>query len=218
MSLADLGIDELTLGISLLRFKLGEVGGHPLPLEPRHLNESGRAVVEKLADEVGETFTMLGPDFHLTPEGRAGMRLLAESLQREIDRRERFFSGDWLGYDKGEEYRYRIGYRAERMGALWNGWATPLVTRAVLARMIETQDALFNDPESGFSHDVEATLSLDGDTLIMRQPSPNLPVDPDDDTEDVHRLDPDAEGFYDLGVLGWTWTEVRPSECDDVAR
>lgn len=81
---------------------------------------------------------------------------------------------------------------AVRFGPPWNGFATPVVTRSTLASLLQ---------RAGEGH------RWDGDVAVVW---PTIDLDPGDppDPETIDRLEPDAEGHYDLGALGWVFVEV----------
>lgn len=83
---------------------------------------------------------------------------------------------------------------AVRFGESWNGWATPVVTRDVLASILDVVRAT-----TGEQH------RWDGDVAIIAGP-----VDePRRAPEHEDRLEPGDSRLYDLGTLGWTWVMLR---------
>lgn len=79
---------------------------------------------------------------------------------------------------------------AERFGQPWNGFATPVVTKETLVDLLDA----VNDGHR-----------WDGDTAVVWSA---IDLGPDDEPEFEDRVDPDAEGHYDLAVLGWTFERV----------
>jgi hypothetical protein len=87
---------------------------------------------------------------------------------------------------------YDVTWPAVHVGTPWNGFATPVVARSTLASLLET---------TGDGH------RWDGDVAVVW---PTIDLAPGDapDPETVDRLEPDGEGNYDLGSLGWVFVEV----------
>lgn len=88
-----------------------------------------------------------------------------------------------------EEGRFPV-FEAVRFGIPWNGWATPVVTRAVVEQIVR-----YLDPEY-------LTVTMDGDTFVVT--SAEHPDEPE-------RWDPMGDGLYAPGD-GWTWS--RHDEWD----
>ncbi len=82
---------------------------------------------------------------------------------------------------------------AVRFGEPWNGFATPVVTRSTLASLLEATG-------DGYR--------WEGDVAFV-WPTIDLVQDDEPDPDSVDRLEPDAEGHYDLGALGWVFVAVR---------
>lgn len=83
---------------------------------------------------------------------------------------------------------------ALRFGQRWNGWATPVVSREVLASILATVAAHTGEPHR-----------WDGDVAVI-----SGPVDgPGHDPRYEDRLDPGGDGHYDLGPLGWTFVAIE---------
>lgn len=80
---------------------------------------------------------------------------------------------------------------AVRFGEPWNGFVTPVVTRSALASLLDATG-------DGYR--------WEGDTAFVW---PTIDLGPEDepDPEAVDRLEPDTEGNYDLGALGWVFVE-----------
>jgi hypothetical protein len=78
-----------------------------------------------------------------------------------------------------------------RFGEPWNGFVTPVLTRSTLASLLEATG-------DGYR--------WEGDTAFVW---PTIDLGPEDepDPESVDRLEPDNEGNYDLGALGWVFRE-----------
>lgn len=81
----------------------------------------------------------------------------------------------------------RLSWSAERFGEPWNGFVTPTVTREVL------KDLLIS---IGDGHRWDAA-----DAVVW----PTIDLSPDDQPEYEDRIEPGADGLYDLGPLGWTF-------------
>jgi len=108
-----------------------------------------------------------------------------------------YVSGDWM---VGDGSLYVIAYAAN-LGAPWNGFATPLVTRGVAEQIVADQPG---DVEGFEGIDV---LRFDGDTLVRSAMD-------DGELVEQQRVDP-VDGLYDVG-FGWCWDEVELSECLNV--
>lgn len=82
-----------------------------------------------------------------------------------------------------------VRFQAVEYGGRWNGWATPVVTRETLAKVIE----LSEEPHH-----------WDGDALVLER-----------DEEDDERYVPRFDGLYDAGELGWTFNRTGDWDyCD----
>lgn len=81
---------------------------------------------------------------------------------------------------------------AIRFGEPWNGWATPVVTRGVLAEMLTA---------SGEPH------RWDGSNVWLGTPAVDL--QPGQDPEFYECVRPSDDGSYDLGQIGWTFTAAN---------
>lgn len=79
---------------------------------------------------------------------------------------------------------------APALGPTWNGWATPHVTRDTLTRILGA-----------------AVLSDDDRYTALHTTTDNRVrfLETDSGTTDLTTFSPDTDGFYDLGVLGWTF-------------
>lgn len=86
-------------------------------------------------------------------------------------------------------------WEAVRYGQPWNGWATPVVTRAVLESILEAVRRRTGEPHR-----------WEGSVAIVSGPLDSLGV-----AEHAYRFEPDSHGRYDLGSLGWTWVLVGGS-------
>ena len=104
---------------------------------------------------------------------------------------------DWLGIEEADSSPYYLtAYRAERIEGS-GPMVSPFVTR-------EVADTIVEDQVEG-SPDV---LSWDGDTLVCTGDYVG-----DDDTV---RVEPDADGLYDVG-FGWVWDVLdHPSDALDI--
>lgn len=80
---------------------------------------------------------------------------------------------------------------ALRFGSLWNGWATPVVTREVLADMLTT----ICEPHRWVGSDLWLG-------------TPGVDLMPGEQPEFWDRISPSADGTYDLGQMGWTFMRV----------
>jgi hypothetical protein len=117
------------------------------------------------------------------------------------------FTGDWEHNDTLTAWE--VAYPAVRYGNPWNGFATPVVTRNVLAALVARNEFMRHA-----GHPDLCRMVWDGDTVLV------MPFDvADDDPEaDEYRtvLLPHADGTYDLGTLGWTFVLVE--DTDNVVR
>lgn len=84
---------------------------------------------------------------------------------------------------------YDAQWQAVRFGAPWNGFATPVVSKTTMCAILAT---------------VSDGHRWDGDTVVL-WPTIDLSADDEPDAETESRVVPDADGNYDLGVLGWTF-------------
>lgn len=101
----------------------------------------------------------------------------------------RLFSLDSLN----EGHGYTKAWPAAAFGRPWNGWATPIVSREVLVEF--------------FSHIRQRhAWASDGHCVTVFH---------EDDSDLDVVLEPLEGGFYDLGMLGWTFDEVEPDELED---
>lgn len=75
-------------------------------------------------------------------------------------------------------------FQAVRFGQTWNGWATPVVTRAVADQIVR-----YLDPDY-------LTVAMDGDTFVVTRA--DYPDEPE-------RWKPMSDGLYAPGD-GWTWS------------
>jgi len=84
-------------------------------------------------------------------------------------------------------------------GAHWNGFVTPIITRAIAAAVADVMD------EEG----VLSTMMLEGETLVVR--------DLEGDLADENL--PHPGGHYDLGGLGFAFSRDNgPADYDQVDR
>lgn len=81
-------------------------------------------------------------------------------------------------------------WHAERFEEPWNGWATPVVSRATLSNLIGDLTPLGGAPGS---------LADDDTFTVFREP--------DDDGN--FEIEPDEAGLYHLYELGWCFVAVR---------
>lgn len=96
----------------------------------------------------------------------------------------KFADGDWMLCRPYElrsarfslDSLYPRTWRAEEFGDPWNGWLTPVVTKAVLEDLLVA---------------AEEEHEWSGDTVILER---------EEDT-----LEPREDGLYDLAPLGWTF-------------
>lgn len=89
-------------------------------------------------------------------------------------------------------------YEAVSLGARWNGWETPVVTRATFETLLRTED-----PDGQWYR-----LAFDEKGVAILQYLQDL------DSEDL-AVAPTPDGYYDLGDLGWLFycpeSEVIPT-------
>lgn len=84
-------------------------------------------------------------------------------------------------------YNPTARFTAVRFGPRWNGHYTPWVTRQTLETLIHTEDPQKQWYELTFdAHAVAHIHYLDGRTA-----------------EEDHKITPDADGNYNLALLGW---------------
>jgi hypothetical protein len=95
---------------------------------------------------------------------------------------------------------YETAFAVERLGAPWNGFATPVVNPTVMTAIIGWQ--MLCDP----TFDAQR-FAWDGNGVLVQ--------DADPDVEDEWIM-PDEDGNFDLGQLGWTFMAV--SDDDNVVR
>jgi hypothetical protein len=105
---------------------------------------------------------------------------------------DRAFSGDWE-YDV-ETGIFTTAYTAARFGEHWNGFATPLVTRSVMAAFVDRQREL---------HDRDA----DFPSFEWGQAQESVQVR-GEGYDPGTSLSPGEDGLYDLGELGWCFDNV----------
>jgi len=103
-----------------------------------------------------------------------------------------YFSGDWCEPENG------VGpweaYEAVRFGPSWNGWATPLVTRAVAERIVERQQRIAREHPG-----IDARLLMwHNDTLVVVE---------EDESHYADLIEPTEDGLYDVS-LGWCWSRL----------
>lgn len=84
------------------------------------------------------------------------------------------------------DYLHELGghFDAIAYGDTWNGWATPVVTRATFVAMAEL---LSDDCSLGFDENGVATFTEGGEDIETY----------------THVIAPNADGGFDLGCLGW---------------
>lgn len=87
---------------------------------------------------------------------------------------------------------YSRAWQAESFGKPWNGWATPVVTRAVLADFVK------HSPGS-------LEMRGDGALLIAEQDGGFAAAYMDDEHYVIH---PNEAGLYDLGLLGFVFDHL----------
>ena len=84
-------------------------------------------------------------------------------------------------------------YPAAGFDIPWNGWATPIVSRATLCALIANEDPLGQ----------RLTLEFDGTIATVAD------RDPAGRHTDAVTLVPDADGLYHLVALGWTFHQIE---------
>lgn len=113
------------------------------------------------------------------------------------------FNKEYVQVDIDDLYCFRKGrFSAEggedfngfTDGRVWNGWACPLVTLEVAAKMLET----CCDGET-------LIFSRDGDVLIVTDSC--YPDEPHKLEASAIEVDGEKHAVYDLGQLGWCFTE-----------
>jgi len=113
------------------------------------------------------------------------------------------FNKEYVQVDIDDLYCFRKGrFSAEggedfngfTDGSVWNGWACPLVTLEVAAKMLET----CCDGET-------LIFSRDGDVLIVTDSC--YPDEPHKLEASAIEVDGEKHAVYDLGQLGWCFTE-----------
>jgi len=82
-------------------------------------------------------------------------------------------------------------YDAVSFGPRWNGWATPVVTKETLVKMGERYAAEGGNAEGLWE------LTWDGDTAVWSF-----------EPEDSWRMEPNQDGNYDLGQMGFCYVTV----------
>jgi hypothetical protein len=102
------------------------------------------------------------------------------------------FTLDALEAEAVEAGREPRSWPAVRFGEPWNGWATPVVERSVLASVLTAISAATGEPHR-----------WDGDLAVVAGP-----VGESGEPEYEDRLEPDDSGLYNLGILGWTFVRV----------
>lgn len=85
----------------------------------------------------------------------------------------------------------KYAYEAVSYGDTWNGWLTPVVTRQTLTALIRNEDPTGKRLKLTFD---DAGVA----TIYDKSWDDALGVDYEPDT-----IQPDANGNYDLGLLGW---------------
>lgn len=127
--------------------------------------------------------------------GRAA-KLSGQFVDYEVTKVPTLFSGDWEWNDDLEAWE--TAFPAVRMGDPWNGFPTPVVSHDVLTALV----ARFTILRSSGMPDLDLWEWVEG-TGIVRVISQN-----DDTPGACTYLEPDEDGNYDLGVLGYTWATV----------
>lgn len=116
------------------------------------------------------------------------------------------FSGDWE-YD-GILEAYETAFTAVRFGDDWNGFCRPIVAPNVMEAFVARQQMLIAAGET-----LDA-MRWDGNGVRVQPGDEDEAVD--GDTEEVVWLLPDADGNFDLGALGYTFS--RLDSDDNVVR
>lgn len=84
----------------------------------------------------------------------------------------------------------------------WNGWACPQFDRRTAAKIVDDQANLVRK----FGNDVDR-LEWDGDTILHWTPTYQ-------NRTEATVIRPDENGHYIIGAWNWTWTLIRPADCD----
>lgn len=112
-----------------------------------------------------------------------------------MDTRQNLFSLDGYVTDTRHPL-YSRAWQAESFGKPWNGWATPVVTRAVVADFVK------HSPGS-------LEMRGDGVVLISEQDGGFAAAYLDDEHYVIH---PTADGLYDLGLLGFVFDTLEDDQ------
>lgn len=100
--------------------------------------------------------------------------------------------------------RDEIGtFPAVRYGNPWNGWATPVVTAETMAALADALNVL----ATIYPLDEVDQFRRDGDAWVVWREGEDY----------VTRIEPDADGNYDLSALGYTFEVVDQCEVCEAA-
>ena len=114
-----------------------------------------------------------------------------------------WFSGDWELEPGGAGYY--TAYQAVGFDHPWNGWATPVVTASVMARLVWRQNELCTRFAEAVGVDDWTRMSMPDNSVVVF--SGMYPDEP------PYRVDPDTDGLYHLVDLGWTFEQVDRAEA-----
>lgn len=154
------------------------MSSNELPPPPEWASDVLRRVWPTLADE--DRAALVGGHENAVLREMAAQLRQTDSAQSLGARPAGMFALDsWPG----------LKWRAERFEEPWNGWATPVVTRGVL------ENLLADISEPGYR---PCTLRPDGVLVVLRE----------DYDDGDYEIEPDADGFYHLAELGWTFDKV----------
>ncbi|MCF8604008.1 hypothetical protein L5I01_11635 [Gordonia sp. HY442] len=150
------------------------------------MNDNNLPVPDWASHVLRRTWSNLSPD-----DQRALIDDHEQAALRDLDiQLRRTTSPDSLGARPSGDFTLdgfvhnRMRWHAERFEEPWNGWATPVVTRATLENLVEDLTRLGSAP---------GHIADEGICTVFR--------DADDDGN--FDITPDADGLYHLFELGW---------------
>lgn len=80
----------------------------------------------------------------------------------------------------------------------WNGWVIPRFSKETAEKLV----AQFNEATEG--HPDNGTLSWEGENVVLTTPAGAY-----DENEWRDVFEPDPDGYYPIGAMSWTWSEVE---------